>query len=559
MSLRSIQCLVSCLAILLAGSVSAHSAEIPLHQQIDSLIGVGKTQFEKTASAPADDATFLRRVTLDLTGTIPTSDEVRVFLADESTEKRTQLIDRLLASPEHARRMQYVFDTMLMERRPDKHVPAVEWRNYLRTSFLNNKPWDVLVREILSVDGTDKKTRPAVKFLLDRELKSELVTRDLGRLFLGRDLECAQCHNHPNVDDYLQRHYHGLSAFLNRSYLFKDPKTKKTSIGEKAEGLVSFTSVFTQEEGKTAPRMLDLPEIVDPKDAKADYKVKPAKNVRSVPVYSRRLQLANAMTHPTNIAFRQNIANRLWAMMMGRGFVEPLDMWHADNPPSHPKLLDLLTKELQKNGYNMRLILRELALSKTYQRSSQISAGAEIAKEIDFGVGQLKPLSPEQLAWSMMQATGLTVKTLKSLKAKQVKADPKNGAKKTEDALWQEEALHAALNKNVTAFITTFGFVGAQSSRFDASADQALFLRNGPLVQSWLVPSGDNLTARLKKLKTSSEIAEELYLSVFSRLPEKKETENVTAYLKDNQKQSQQALQQLVWAALSSDEFRFNH
>ena len=559
MSLRSIQCLVSCLAILLAGSVSAHSAEIPLHQQIDSLIGVGKTQFEKTASAPADDATFLRRVTLDLTGTIPTSDEVRVFLADESTEKRTQLIDRLLASPEHARRMQYVFDTMLMERRPDKHVPAVEWRNYLRTSFLNNKPWDVLVREILSVDGTDKKTRPAVKFLLDRELKSELVTRDLGRLFLGRDLECAQCHNHPNVDDYLQRHYHGLSAFLNRSYLFKDPKTKKTSIGEKAEGLVSFTSVFTQEEGKTAPRMLDLPEIVDPKDAKADYKVNPAKNVRSVPVYSRRLQLANAMTHPTNIAFRQNIANRLWAMMMGRGFVEPLDMWHADNPPSHPKLLDLLTKELQKNGYNMRLILRELALSKTYQRSSQISAGAEIAKEIDFGVGQLKPLSPEQLAWSMMQATGLTVKTLKSLKAKQVKADPKNGAKKTEDALWQEEALHAALNKNVTAFITTFGFVGAQSSRFDASADQALFLRNGPLVQSWLVPSGDNLTARLKKLKTSSEIAEELYLSVFSRLPEKKETENVTAYLKDNQKQSQQALQQLVWAALSSDEFRFNH
>ncbi|WP_298860390.1 DUF1549 domain-containing protein [uncultured Gimesia sp.] len=559
MSLRSIPYLVACLALFVALPATAFSVEIPLHQQIDLLIGVGKAKFEKTASAPSDDATFLRRVTLDLTGTIPTSNEVRAFLGEKSTDKRTQLIDRLLVSPEHARRMQYVFDTMLMERRPDKHVPAVEWRNYLRTSFLNNKPWDVLVREILSVDGTDKKTRPAVKFLLDRELKSELVTRDLGRLFLGRDLECAQCHDHPNVNDYLQRHYHGLNAFLNRTYLYKDPKTKKTSIGEKAEGLVSFTSVFTKEEGKTAPRMLDLPEIVDPADAKADYKVKPAKNVRSVPVYSRRLQLANAMTHPTNIAFRQNIANRLWAMMMGRGFVEPLDMWHADNPPSHPKLLDLLTNELQKNGYNMRLILRELALSKTYQRSSQISAESEIAKEINFGVGQLKPLSPEQLAWSMMQATGLTAKTLKSLKTKQIKADPKNGAKKIEEPLWQEEALHGALNKNVTAFITTFGFVGAQSSRFDASADQALFLRNGPLVQSWLVPAGDNLTARLKKLKTSSEIAEELYLSVFSRLPEKTEAENVVAYLNDNQKKSQQALQQLVWAALSSDEFRFNH
>lgn len=559
MSLRFIRFVVTCLTLLVACPGFVESAETPLHLQIDSLIGVGNQQFEKNASTRADDATFLRRVTLDLTGTIPTADEVRVFLADESAEKRTKIIDQLITSPEHARRLQYFFDTMLMERRPDKHVPASAWRNYLRTSFLENKPWDVLVREILSVDGTDQKTRPAVKFLLDRELKSEVVTRDLGRLFLGRDLECAQCHDHPNVDDYLQRHYHGLNAFLNRSYLFKDPKTKKTSIGEKAEGLVSFTSVFTNEEGKTAPRMLDLPEIVDPADMKTAYKVKPAKNVRSVPVYSRRLLLANAMTTSTNIAFRQNIANRLWAMMMGRGFVEPLDMWHADNPPSNPKVLDLLTDELQQNGYNIRLILRELALSQTYQRSSRMPAGTEIAKENQFGVGLLKPLSPEQLAWSMMQATGFTEKTLKILKAKQIKADPKNGLKKTDEPMWQEEALHDALKSNVAAFVKTFGIVGAQTSRFDASADQALFLRNGALVQSWLVPAGNNLTARLKKLKTSPEIAEELYLSVFSRVPDKAETEQVTAYLSKNEKQSQQALQQLVWAALSSDEFRFNH
>ncbi len=560
MSLRSIQCLFSCLALLLAFPVSPLFAEdVPLHQQIDSLIGVGKTSFEKTASAPADDATFLRRLTLDLTGTIPSPEEVRQFLADESKGKRTQTIDRLLASPEHARRLQYVFDTMLMERRPDKHVPAVEWQNYLRTSFLQNKPWDVIVQEILSVDGTDKKTRPAAKFLLDRELKSEIVTRDLGRLFLGRDFECAQCHDHPNVDSYLQRHYHGLNAFLNRSYLFKDPKTKKTSIGEKADGLVSFTSVFTNEEGKTAPRMLDLPEIVDPADAKAEYKVKPAKNVRSVPVYSRRLQLANAMTNPTNIAFRQNIVNRLWAMMMGRGFVEPLDMWHADNPPSHPKVLDLLTETLLQNDYNMRLLLREMALSKTYQRSSQVSEGAEFSKQIDFGVGQLKPLSPEQLAWSMMQATGLTAKTLKRLKAKQVKVDAKKGSQKAEEPLWQEEALHGALKGSVTAFVTTFGIVGAQTSRFDASANQALFLRNGSLVQSWLIPSGNNLTARLMKLKKSTAITEELYLSVFSRFPTEVELEQVTKYLGGNKKPIQQDLQQLVWAALSSDEFRFNH
>lgn len=559
MNLRSIQWVVCLTTLIVAGPVSSLFAEVPLHQQIDSLVGVGNEQFEKSASKPADDATFLRRVTLDLTGTIPSADEVRAFLADQSTNKRTQLVDRLLASPEHARRLQYFSDTMLMERRPDKHVPATQWRNYLRTSFSENKPWDVLVHEILSADGTDEKTRPAAKFLLDRELKAEEVTRDLGRVFLGRDLQCAQCHDHPNVNDYLQRHYHGLNAFLNRSYLFKDPKTKKTSIGEKAEGLVSFTSVFTMEEGKTAPRMLDLPEIADPATPKEPYKVKPAKNVRSVPVYSRRLQLANAMTNPTNVAFQQNIANRLWAMMLGRGLVEPLDMWHADNPPSNPKLLDLLTESLRKNNYNIRLMLREMALSKTYQRSSQVANDDKIPEEASFSVALLKPLSPEQLAWSMMQATGLTEKTLNSLKAKQIKADAKKGQQKVEEPQWQEEALHDALNRNVTAFVTTFGFVGAQTSQFDASANQALFLRNGPLVQSWLVPSKNNLTARLKKLKTSNQIAEELYLSVYSRYPTKTETAQVVEFLKGTPVQSNQSLQQLVWATLASDEFRFNH
>lgn len=559
MNLRSIQWVVCLTTLIVAGPVSPLFAEVPLHQQIDSLVGVGNDQFEKSASKPADDATFLRRVTLDLTGTIPSADEVRAFLADQSTNKRTQLVDRLLASPEHARRLQYFFDTMLMERRPDKHVPATQWRNYLRTSFSENKPWDVLVHEILSADGTDEKTRPAAKFLLDRELKAEEVTRDLGRVFLGRDLQCAQCHDHPNVNDYLQRHYHGLNAFLNRSYLFKDPKTKKTSIGEKAEGLVSFTSVFTMEEGKTAPRMLDLPEIADPATPKEPYKVKPAKNVRSVPVYSRRLQLANAMTNPTNVAFQQNIANRLWAMMLGRGLVEPLDMWHTDNPPSNPKLLDLLTESLRKNNYNIRLMLREMALSKTYQRSSHVANDAKIPEEASFSVALLKPLSPEQLAWSMMQATGLTEKTLNSLKAKQIKADAKKGQQKVEEPQWQEEALHDALNRNVTAFVTTFGFVGAQTSQFDASANQALFLRNCPLVQSWLVPSKNNLTARLKKLKTSNQIAEELYLSVYSRYPTKTETAQVVEFLKGTPAQSNQSLQQLVWATLASDEFRFNH
>ncbi|MCA9022315.1 MAG: DUF1549 domain-containing protein, partial [Planctomycetaceae bacterium] len=449
MSLRSNLQRLTFSAILIAVFAVPVCAESTLHEQIDAALSSGNPQYEKQVATPADDATFLRRITLDLTGTIPSAEKVRAFVADSSADKRVQEIDRLLASPEYARRMQYVFDTMLMERHPDKHVPAKDWRNYLRQAFLDNRHWDDLVQEMLTVDGTDEKTRPAAKFLLDRELKAEQVTRDLARLFLGRDLECAQCHDHPNVNDYLQRHYHGLNAFLSRSYLFRDPKTKKTSIGEKAEGQVAFTSVFTKEEGKTAPRVLDLPEIPDPEIPDEPYKVKPAKNVRSIPVYSRRLQLADAITSTENQAFQNNIVNRLWALMMGRGLVEPLDMWHSDNPPTHPEVLQLLTAGLQKKDYDLQYLIRELALTKTYQRSSHRKTDAKSTDETDYRVGLLKPLSPEQLAWSMMQATGVTASTLDSLKAKQIKADPKKGPIVTAEPRWQEEALHDALWRNV--------------------------------------------------------------------------------------------------------------
>ncbi|WP_145228600.1 DUF1549 domain-containing protein [Gimesia algae] len=559
MSLRSNLKLLAFSAILIAVFAAPVSAETPLHERIDSALSSDDPQFEKQAAAPADDATFLRRITLDLTGSIPAAEKVRAFVADSSTDKRVQEIDRLLASPEYARRMQYVFDTMLMERHPDKHVPAKDWRNYLRHSFRDNRHWDDLVQEMLTVDGTDEKTRPAAKFLLDRELKAEQVTRDLGRLFLGRDLQCAQCHDHPNVNDYLQRHYHGLNAFLSRSYLFRDPKTKKTSIGEKAEGQVAFTSVFTKEEVKTAPRVLDLPEIHDPEIPEEPYKIKPAKNVRSIPVYSRRLQLADAITSTENQAFQNNIVNRLWAQMMGRGLVEPLDMWHSDNPPTHPEILKLLTAGLQEQDYDLRYLIRELALTQTYQRSSHRKEGPKSTDEPDYRVGLLKALSPEQLAWSMMQATGVRERTLAGLISKKMKDDPKNGSKITAEPLWQEEAVHDALWRNVDSFTVTFGSVGAQSSRFDASANQALFLLNGPLIQSWLVPGGNNLTARLKKLESDTEVAKELYLAVFSRFPEESETNQVVEFLKASQLETHQGIPELVWAALASDEFRFNH
>ncbi len=546
------------LGIVIASMAAAQNslcAADPLHKQIDRLVEA-HPDFRASAAEMSGDAAFLRRVHLDLTGSIPSAGQVRDFLAEPSPDKRTITIDRLLGSPDYARRMQYAFDVMLMERRASKHVTAIEWQEYLRESFQHNKSWVQLSREILTADGTDETTRPAAKFLLDRDLNVDSVTRDIGRIFLGRDLQCAQCHDHPAIDDYLQRHYYGLAAFIKRSYLFKDPKTKLSSIGEKAEGDVEFTSVFTSETDQTEPRMLDLSPLADPPDGEELYEVKPEKNVRAVPIYSRRLQLAKSLTENANTAFRLNIANRLWALMMGRGIVDPVDMWHAENPPSHPELLALLAESLLAHDYDVRYLLRELALSHAYQRSSQQQSGAADFDDADsdgFSVALLKPLSPEQLGWSMMRAAGVVDQKLEQLVAKQTATDDKQTAC---DPLWQEKALNEALRTDVEVFVKIFGFEGVQNARFDASAGQALFLRNGELIQRW-VELKNGLSDRLLALD-DSEIAEQFYLSVFSRMPAEEEAIQVLNLLDDGENRKA-TLQQLIWAGIVSAEFRFNH
>ena len=181
---------------------------------------------------------------LDLNGTIPDAQAVRAFLDDTSADKRMALVDRLLAAPRFARQMQHVFDVMFMERRAEKAIPVAEWQEYLRKSFEDDKPLDQLAREILAADGVDPDLRPAARFYLDRDGEANLITRDVGRIFLGRDMQCAQCHDHPNVDDYHQADYYGLLAFVNRGELFTD-KDKKIYFAEKADGEVNYKSVFT--------------------------------------------------------------------------------------------------------------------------------------------------------------------------------------------------------------------------------------------------------------------------------------------------------------------------
>ncbi|AGA24504.1 DUF1549 domain-containing protein [Singulisphaera acidiphila] len=382
-----------CVVGLLTSTAGAADAPAPpLHERIDRVIDASHVG---PPVALAGDAEFLRRVSLDLTGMPPSSEELRNFLADTAADKRTKAVDRLLESPLYSRHLATTFDIMLMERRPNKDVTAEEWQNYLLQAARENRPLNHVLKEVLSADGADAKLRAAARFYLDRGAEPNLITRDVGRIFFGRDMQCAQCHNHPVIDDYQQSDYHGLVAFFTPAYALvrKEGGKDQTVFAEKTGGDLTFDSVFVKNDKHlTGPRILGETELVEPVFPPGEeYQVKPADNVLPVPKFSRRAQLASHVTGGTNRAFNENIANRLWAMLMGRGLVHPLDLHHPANPPSHPELMALLADELVARNYDTKAFLRELALTRTYQRAIDLPADqAPQPEEVASTVAELK-------------------------------------------------------------------------------------------------------------------------------------------------------------------------
>lgn len=428
-------------ALLVALSSTSVAADLPLHRRIDAIVVAG------TVAPPvdkADDAEFLRRVFLDLAGTIPEAAEARAFLDDPDPGKRAKLVDSLLLRPEYSRHLAASFDVWMMERRADTHVKAPGWREFLTRSFAANKPYHQLVGEILAADGTEERNRDAARFYLDRLGDPDSITRDVGRMFFGMDLQCAQCHDHPNIPDYLQRDYYGLAAFFGRTYLFQPDKKKPAVLAEKAVGGGDFKSVFTDVEATLLPQVPESevafpdPEI----EPGQEYEVAPDpknKNLQPVPRYSRRELVAKAVTGSDNPAFNRNIANRLWAHMMGRGLVEPLDFHHASNPPSHPELLELLATEISRMNYDVRAFLREIALTETYQRRSEMSA--ELASQAKKVEPSLDTLEAEE--------TRLREVSQAAAKAFELEREAWEAARKA--ATVPEAALAAAEKKRVAA------------------------------------------------------------------------------------------------------------
>lgn len=524
-----------------------------LSDQIDQHIAAARPDYEQIAAPIADDAEFLRRVYLDLTGTIPSAEQARAFFADPSPDKRVKVVDALLASPEYARHMQRTFDVLLMRRLPAKHVPEAEWQKYLFDSFLANKPWDETVRAMFTNDGSDPANRGPARFLLARDADITTVTRDVSKLFLGVNLECAQCHDHPSVTDFKQQHYYGVAAFFNRSFVFTE-KDKPVVLAEKGDGEVSYESVFeirdkvSKGPQTTPPRLFTSAAMTEPVFAKPEeaYVVPPAKDARPQPRYSRRNKFAEVVISAENRRFTRTTVNRIWAMLLGRGIVHPVDFDHTANRPSHPALLAHLTEEFTTNGLDLKKLIRAIVLSKTYQRASKMPDGKPLPPEEAFAHAQLKPLSPSQMCYALLQGSGLTDTHRLALGAN-----------------LNEESLLKALNGHEVHFINQYGGLpGKPVERFESTVAQTLFFSNNGIVLNLLAPQNGNLCDRAQKLPADNPkaIADELYLTTLTRLPTAEEATEIEQYLAGTQGNDRlNALYEIEWALLSSSEFRLNH
>ncbi len=540
MSLSAISVKVRFVWVVLLGLAASKfsPAEEPLHVRIDQLI-------EASAAGPlaelSSDAEFHRRVYLDLAGRIPSMQETRSFFADTAENKRAALIERLLASDDHVRRFSQALHVMLMERLGDHE----EWQMFLQGAVRENKPWDQLVREILNPNAEDEQTRGSALWFTKRlenygqnPVDLPGLVRDVGRQFLGIDVQCAQCHDHLFIDDYKQEHYAGLFAFVGHAGIRGDVKFPAVAL-KPLEKKVEFMSVFLKDPQAVGPKLPGGEEVLIPElSAEEKFAIAPdrAKNFPGVPQFNTLNILAEQLPRAENRLFTHNIANRLWWVMMGRGLVHPLDLQHVGNAPSHPELLELLAKELVAHQFNMRWLLQEIALSKAYQRSTFATDETLLAAApTSYRLALAKPLSAEQMLASLRQALG-------SATALEIPSGDK------EWQAWQTRFEKALANPPREPEVEPGPTVKA-----------ALFLMNDAEILKWLEPVEGNLAARLAGQQEPAQLAEELYLATLSRPPTAEEQQIVVDYLASHSDQRPTAIRNLMWSLLASNEFCANH
>src|ERR1051325_8757570 len=408
-------------------------SDFSIEKAFDHYMSVKLKAENVTPAKPADDATILRRLTLDLNGRVPTLSEMEDYLKDTSPDKKAKLVDRLLASPAFNRHGALTFDAFMQysDGRPRKGDKGNPLYDYLLTSFNENRGWDRIFKDIMLPDEKDAKKAGAADFLKARVKDLNRLTIDTSSTFFGVNVSCAQCHDHPHVHQWTQDQFYGMKSFFARTV------DSGGFLGERDFGVVKYIPNKGTE--KVSPilfltgKKIDAPGMNEPTGAekqKENQRLNQGKKGKAPPAppnFSLRGKLVEIALAPESRAFfAKNIANRMVHRFMGRGLVMPLDQVHSENAPSHPELLDWLARDTAEHGYDLKRLVRGLVLSKTYARSSRWD-GDKLPDDRLFAVASVRPLAPMQMATSLKLATA-DPKTLASDVEKKIESLEKSAS-----------------------------------------------------------------------------------------------------------------------------------
>jgi Protein of unknown function (DUF1553)/Protein of unknown function (DUF1549)/Bacterial Ig-like domain (group 2) len=500
---------------------SAVFAKSPRHNFIDDLV-VKKLQTLKIA--PSDQCTdreFIRRAFLDATGWLPTPQEVERFISDNAPNKRATMIDSLLEREEYVDYWTNRWsDLLLVSSAKIGETAMWSFYNWIRDSVAANKPWDKMVREIITANGNTLENGAANYFVIHKEVTD--LTENASMAFLGMSITCARCHNHP-LEKWTQKQYYQMANLFAR-------------VGMKNGTRAGDVQIYTNPSGEVNHPRLGKPLPPAPLDGE----ILPLSSSKD-----RLEHLAAWLTSPGNPYFARSLVNRVWKNFMGRGLVEAVDDMRATNPPSNAELLDALTKEFTDHGFDVKHLIRKIMNSAAYQRSSKPNETNK-PDERYYSRYIIKRLSAEALLDAISQVTGVQTEFPgypAGIRAVQVPDSRVN-----------------------SYFLTVFGkpprTITCECERSsEPSVTQALHIINGETINQKLrAPNG--IVDTFIKLGVSDEMMiNHLYTAALSRPPSKDEVDRLLALIRENNSHlnRRQAVEDLVWAVLTSKEFLFNH
>jgi len=492
--------------------------EVPENNYIDTLVNAKLRKLRLLPSALCGDAIFLRRASLDITGTLPSPEEVEKFVADTAPDKRDRVVDQLLARKEFIELWVMKWAELLQIRSsPNKlsYKAALLYYNWLQDSLAGNRPINRIVQELLTASGGTFKNPPSNYY--QNETDTLKTAENVAQVFMGIRIQCAQCHNHP-FDRWTMNDYYSFAAFFSR-------------IGRKTGEDPRETIIFAGNDG----------DVTHP----VDKRVMPPKflggDQPECKDQDRRAVLAQWLASPDNPFFARNLVNLIWAHFMGKGIVEPVDDARASNPASNPELLAALAKQFAEQNFDFKKLVREICHSRTYQLATEANE-TNAGDTRDFSHAPIRRVRAEVLSDIITQVTETRDK---------FQGLPR-GAR----------AVQIADGAVSSYFLTTFGRASretcaANEVKTEPTLSQALHLLNGDATQV-KVQEGGVVARLLKEGKTPNQVIANLYLRCFSRKPTDAELAKLDEFLKEPGSK-ETVLNDLFWSLLNSKEFLFNH